>query len=1019
MCPQSPHQPRVHFYPLEGTTSKPQGQTQNLLTQAKMSFMHSSLRISTTLALLAGAALAPVGLAQNVPAPIRVNAQLPSDLFRLEGEHFTVIASSLNRAVGESVLEAAEKVRQQVIELVGNAPPRVTILLDNGSDAFNGFAAPAPFPVIRVFATFPQPYQIGLEWGSLWEDLLSHEYTHIAHLGQRSEFQASVAGIFGNLPIPGLTQAREAPAWFIEGLAVWVESQVTQAGRLQDPYSALVVAQNALEGSFPSLSDVSISPFDTFPFGNARYLYGGRFVDFLVRSYGKAKIPQLLAAYNTAVPWVSFSQAWEQVAGHPLETDWAAFATEELEQAKQNPAPPTALSQAKGSYAPLAWDGRHLAWWGGRALNIAEYIQTPGQAGKLEDIQRFELDSRPTSMVWDSSYSQSNPEKTRLIYSRNKQTSTGAVGEVFSLEVSTLERRAETPKSTQKSPKHQPNQSPERQLSQGARALLVASDGGKIYYVRESECFPIVPPQDGCNSSVLQLSSDPNQESRRIIEFEQEHILSLDVQDGKFLIGRWISGGEHLFSVFQNSWEAPLELPKDALDAHWSDQGQIIYTSASWKATSSRIPQIYQLVNSSDSSNVDSNSDSSSDSSSGSLESATVIPKTDSTSSSASNSVDNLTGNSQIDPKAVRATENNSPNTSSNTLQTNLPDSENPLLEVGGGSFSGRYADGKLAYLNLTAGGFVPVITELELQEDPMALQEMNQNLLEQRPSVYFQPTRIVTTLGQNWQPYTPTFKAWGWIPLSSQSSQAIGITAFAGDPTGNLSAAGSVFLDSTTNLPGAAATLRLQLTPARALEVWGNTSQAVGVRLEQKAILPRNVALTLTPQVYWGGNFGVSLGLELDKLARDNYGYASAGFQVKGSFDLAGIGYQAIVSAAGFTALFVGRNRSNSLEANYHFALPLKWRYSDGFAGLERLSLLPTVGLFHIGAYDQNLYGGAGIYLDGNYNYALPFRLGVDLLYGSRGGFGVRMGSSITLPTALGDAGLGSSGLGKTGVGD
>jgi hypothetical protein len=163
-------------------------------------------------------------------------------------------------------------------------------------------------------------------------------------------------------------------------------------------------------------------------------------------------------------------------------------------------------------------------------------------------------------------------------------------------------------------------------------------------------------------------------------------------------------------------------------------------------------------------------------------------------------------------------------------------------------------------------------------------------------------------------------------------------------------------------------------------------------------------VELTLTPQAYWNGNFGAALGVTLDKLSRDSYGYAAGGFQVKGSFDLTGIGYQALLSAGGFSSLLVGRNRTVSLEANYHYTLPLKWRYSDGFAGLERLSILPTVGLFHIGAFDQNAYGGAGIYLDGNYNYALPFRLGLDLLYGTRGGFGVRMGSSITLPSGVGD---------------
>lgn len=826
-------------------------------------------------------------LAQNVPSPIWLDTELSGTLFQLEGPHFTVIAASNSRAAGEEILAAAEKVRPEVIRLVGNAPERTYILIDSNTDAFNGFATPQPYPIIRAYVAFPGAYSIGLDWPDQWEHLLSHEYTHIAQLGLTSSFQNAVKSTLGNLGLPGLTQSRTPPAWLLEGIAVWVESQLSGAGRLQDPYSQLVVSRAALEDAFPSLSDVSVNTFESFPFGNARYLFGSRFVDYLVRTYGEDKFRQLLRSYNDASLITPFTDAWQGVSGHPLEQDWEGFRKAERARAGGQPAAPTPSADTRGSYAPIAWNGKKLAWWGNSALNVADYV-----GGKLTNTRKVALEARPLSMAWNGN---------TLLYTRYVRGVDGKTGEIFALE-NGLERR----------------------LTSRAHARLLAADSGKIYFSRENDCFPFVPPQDGCNSSVMQLGASdeaptrgatPSNPYRKVLEFEREHIVSLAVQNSTFLVGRWVSGGAKRYSSFRGGFEARLELPSDALEASFSDAGEVLYTSA---RDSDGVPQVFQYGN------------------------------------------------------------------------------EAPLVKVGGGSFSGHYAAGTLAYLNLGATGFAPVVVPLTL--DPLFLaQSATQEAVDRKQtSVYLQPTRIALTLSHQWQSYTPQPRFWGVVPWSGQG---LGLTAYGTDVSQNLSFAGSAFYNPSSDRLGLAAQVRWQLERSQVLSLYGNTESSFGVRFEQILNTPLEAPLTLTPEIAYNGNLFLALGAKLDKLTRDDWGYVDRGWGVSARLSSYGLNYGGIFSTGGFTVAGAGKDLDYlGLEGNYHLKIPLEWRFKDGLVSAERLSILPTVGYLKLGD-TSSFYGGSGLYLDGTLNYLLPYRLGLDVLIDSRGSVGVRLGSSLALP--------------------
>ena len=76
------------------------------------------------------------------------------------------------------------------------------------------------------------------------------------------------------------------PTWLLEGIAVWVESHGGLGGRLQDARTRALLWTLAADGSMPSLADVSLTSFQAWPGGRARYLLGASFIDRLVHEHG-------------------------------------------------------------------------------------------------------------------------------------------------------------------------------------------------------------------------------------------------------------------------------------------------------------------------------------------------------------------------------------------------------------------------------------------------------------------------------------------------------------------------------------------------------------------------------------------------------------------------------------------------------------------------------------------------------------------------------------------------------------
>jgi hypothetical protein len=79
-------------------------------------------------------------------------------------------------------------------------------------------------------------------------DLVTHEYTHIAHTDNVSGIPALINAILGKTYVPNQIQ----PKWIIEGLAVVHETQHSSAGRLRASLFDMQMRADVLRTTSPA-----------------------------------------------------------------------------------------------------------------------------------------------------------------------------------------------------------------------------------------------------------------------------------------------------------------------------------------------------------------------------------------------------------------------------------------------------------------------------------------------------------------------------------------------------------------------------------------------------------------------------------------------------------------------------------------------------------------------------------------------------------------------------------------------
>jgi Tol biopolymer transport system component len=214
----------------------------------------------------------------------------------LETPHFFIHYHQGEEEIAKRVAVIAEDVHERLVPRMKWKPKdRTQLVLVDAMDASNGMATPVPYNRIILFLTQPvgEPGFGATAYDEWMRLVITHEYTHILHLDMVTGVPEVIQDIFGRIYFPNMWQ----PIYFIEGLAVYEETEQTSGGRGRSPGSEMVLRMAALEGPFPSMDQATTFP-DSWPSGQVPYLFGGAFTRYIAEKYGREKLAEISTAYS-------------------------------------------------------------------------------------------------------------------------------------------------------------------------------------------------------------------------------------------------------------------------------------------------------------------------------------------------------------------------------------------------------------------------------------------------------------------------------------------------------------------------------------------------------------------------------------------------------------------------------------------------------------------------------------------------------------------------------------------------
>jgi len=214
--------------------------------------------------------------------------QADQDLVIAETDHFVIIAEScLADAVPGLAADCEDAYAALGPLFQWRFLEKVTVLYTDSRDRHNGWANPMSHPTMLILAAPSRNMSYLAGPGHHRRRTVYHELTHLlqtdAHFGFIRRMHSVFGRVFADLMDPlslvigllTLPPATAAPSWYLEGTAIWAETQFPGPGRGRsaevDAMFRTAVDQNRL---FPVERWHLREP--DWPYGNTPYLYGMR-----------------------------------------------------------------------------------------------------------------------------------------------------------------------------------------------------------------------------------------------------------------------------------------------------------------------------------------------------------------------------------------------------------------------------------------------------------------------------------------------------------------------------------------------------------------------------------------------------------------------------------------------------------------------------------------------------------------------------------------------------------------------
>ncbi|RPI20960.1 MAG: hypothetical protein EHM61_25885 [Acidobacteria bacterium] len=313
---------------------------------------------------------------------------------------------------------------------------KITIVLHDLYDSGNGSADSIPRNFVFVAVAPPSYVFETLPGNERINGLMHHELVHVVTLDQASSADRKFRSVFFGKVVPSAenpvtmayayltTPRRYAPRWYLEGIAVFVETWMAGGlGRALGAYDEMafraLVRDNAQIWDRVGLE--SEGKKTDFQVGAISYLYGTRFMSYLAYQYGPESLLKWTARTDGTTRY--FASQFERVYGRPLDAGWQEWIEWEQEFQGRNLAtvrqtPVTKylpVSSTKlGSVSPAFYDAEtgevYLGVnYPGQVAHLAAMNLKTGHVRKIVDVKGTAL-YYVTSLAYD-------PETKKLFYS--------------------------------------------------------------------------------------------------------------------------------------------------------------------------------------------------------------------------------------------------------------------------------------------------------------------------------------------------------------------------------------------------------------------------------------------------------------------------------------------------------------------------------------------------------------------------------------------------------------------------
>jgi len=212
----------------------------------------------------------------------------------LETDNYRLYYYAGHHDLALQALNELEHSRPLVQRIIGTVPEKFPIILEDMGQQSNGYVTVFP-ERMSLWLDQPAPYSFSSNNLYSLRLLATHELTHMAHLTTIDGANIRLHKLFGSPFYMNIY----SPAWWTEGLAVYAESQNSPyEGRLNDAYTHAYFKAVGHSKTKKTVHDMTFYGF-SYENANTPYLYGGRFVEYLCKTYGELKLQEFIWDYGS------------------------------------------------------------------------------------------------------------------------------------------------------------------------------------------------------------------------------------------------------------------------------------------------------------------------------------------------------------------------------------------------------------------------------------------------------------------------------------------------------------------------------------------------------------------------------------------------------------------------------------------------------------------------------------------------------------------------------------------------